>query len=69
MRAGKEKKLPPPATEFIVPASTAATKSKMPWEKVITGKFEKEQVKTQSAKRKRQSRNLRLDEFKSSEVA
>ena len=28
MSAGKEKKLPPPATEFMVPASTAASEEK-----------------------------------------
>jgi hypothetical protein len=35
MRAGKEKKLPPPATEFMAPASTAATKRRIAWGKVI----------------------------------
>ena len=35
MSAGKEKKLPPPATEFMAPASTAAVKRRIAWGKVI----------------------------------
>jgi hypothetical protein len=37
MRVGKEIKLPPPAMEFMMPASTAAMKSKIPFRRVIVG--------------------------------
>ena len=36
MSAGKEKKLPPPATEFMAPARIAATKRRIAWEKVMS---------------------------------